>query len=233
MSQESTEVTEQSALATYIDVLKARNLASGQIAQCRHFLRYLLTALRGKAMNGDSYREAVDYTLKNFPEDPYFLTIVREFYAYWTGDIRTASVAAANCPFPTPEIKGNLLVVLTRVERDAVLTCDVAALEYQLEQARALQSYIERLKTLGATPEQLAIRRRLLLLLMYGLRGAAKSGNDFRLVVDNLLVLFPKTEKWHLFVALARDYYYFWVGDAHASQRITADTLAADPGELF
>jgi hypothetical protein len=76
----------------------------------------------------------------------------------------------------------------------------------------AFNAYLRLLESKGATPENLAQRRGLLLQLVLLLAGQPMDGNAYRDQVENVLQQLDRTS-WPAFLTVAREYYYFWASD--------------------
>lgn len=104
----------------------------------------------------------------------------------------------------------------------------------QDREQQALDAYLRLLQSKGAGPDGLVHRKALLLGLMAALAGQPLDGALYREQVEQAL---QQTEKglWPAFLAVAREYYYFWYQDIkaiaamHANGGYDTTLLAAQP----
>ncbi|MDK2125525.1 hypothetical protein [Parachitinimonas caeni] len=207
--------TEQ-ALNQYIEALRARGVATKSLTLARHFLRYLLSALKDQPQNGNGYRRAADETLRNFPDQPQLVEFVRQFFPYWSGEVDLES---------GPDSIGlnsnqNLSEAFMKMESDPWSSATITSLERQLHLLRSLARYEEQLRQAGINEENAKARARLIKLLIYSIRDSAQNTDTYRAGVDEMLKLFKDTEKWHVFVGLAREFFYFLAHDSDAPSKL-------------
>lgn len=85
----------------------------------------------------------------------------------------------------------------------------------QEREQMALDAYLKLMANKGATPDNLARRQALLEKTLPGLAGQTTDGVSYRQVIDEVLLQVPR-EDWPFFLAVTREYYYFWTDDFKA-----------------
>jgi hypothetical protein len=83
--------------------------------------------------------------------------------------------------------------------------------EPQREQA-ALEAYLKLMRNKGATEENLAKRASFIRLMFPLLNGQPLDGAIYREAIDEAMSQRPR-EEWPFFLALSREYFYFWIND--------------------
>jgi hypothetical protein len=226
----------EAALEHYTDDLKQRGVPTKQLTLARHFLRHLLTTLRDLPQDGNGYRAAAETTLRNFPAEEGFLDLIREFFPYWSGEtvpsptsrptppapLPSAAVAPAvrDQPASLPPLPRSFVAAMAQMESDPWSQRTLAELERQAHQLKSLARYGDELKKAGLDDLNVAARVRLIKLLLYTIRDVPQNTDSYRGGVDKVLLLFPQQERWHVFVSLAREFFYFLAGDAEAPSRL-------------
>jgi len=205
------------ALERFTEDLKQRGVATKQLTLTRHFLRHLLTTMRDMPQDGASYRTASATTLRNFPEDPHFVALIRDFYPYWSGE---AVSKPTSTPPPSLATGAHLDDILARMESDPWFQQTIAELERHLHHLKCLQRYAEDLARIGLEQANIDARVRLIKLLLFTIRDVPQNTDTYRAGVDKVLTFFPHQERWHTFVSLAREFFYFLAKDAGAAERI-------------
>lgn len=230
----SDENREQAAVSAYIDLLRSQNGSMAEQSKCKHFLRYLATELHKKPVTSDNYRKAADYTLRNFPEDEFFMRVVREFFYYWSGTAKPeeSRVEAKLSPNAT-KLGTTLPDLMHKATEDPWFKSDLKQLERQFSQLRSLHRYVDELKRNGVDMVSIEARERIVKVLLLVLRDTEYSGAAYRQAVDSVMMLFSRTEKWHVFVALAREFFYFWINDPEAANHLQLKVSAVDIRELM
>lgn len=226
------------ALDQFLEDLRRRDVATKQLTLARHFLRHLLSTLRDLPQDGIGYRKASELTLRNFPDDAQFVNLIREFFPYWSGE-----TAAAPAPRPAAVAApaaiashGNLAAAessslddaLRRMDADPWSQTTLAQLERHIHQLKCLGRYVEELRKAGFDDANVALRLKLVKLLLYSIRDSAANTDSYRGGVDKVLMLFPRQDRWHVFVSLAREFFYFLAGDPEAPSKVQKQLGTAD-----
>jgi hypothetical protein len=201
------------ALTAYVSLLKNKGAATSLVTRRKHMLRHLLSALESQGdgfIHDDDagYRHAVDGTIARFPDEQQFeiISAAREFYPFWIGDLKTiARLNAADAlalDHAPVDVRGSLVEMFERLDRDPWSRQDQAC----------LVEYIKRLSEQGQGDAVIDIRERLLQLLLFVIRHAEPTPTSYRAGVDAMLTLFSKEDARRLFVDVAREFFYFWIG---------------------
>ena len=219
------------ALEQYTDELKQRGVSNKQITLARHFLRHLLSTLRELPQDGNGYRHAAETTIRNFPDDASFLETLREFYPYWSGEAHRPAISQ---PPMVPSAQAvSLTDALSTMEQDPWSQRTINELERQAHQLKSLQRYIDELKRQGLGDDNVMLRTKLIKLLLFTIRDQPQNTDAYRAGVDQTLTLFPHQERWHVFVSLAREFFYFLAGDQDAASRLQKQLSDADLAQLM
>ncbi|GAB3249575.1 hypothetical protein [Chitinimonas naiadis] len=218
------------ALENYLEDLKQRGMTNKQLTLARHFLRHLLSTLRDLPQDGAGYRQAAGLTLRNFPEDDQFVGLLRDFFPHWNGEApeRTSAPATITPPVPKSEEVASIQVALGRMQADPWSQASLGQLERHTHQLKSLVRYQEELKKAGLEEPNIQARLMLIKLLLYTTRDVAQNTDNYRSGVDQVLTLFPQQERWHVFVSLAREFFYFLANDPAAGSKLQMQISTAE-----
>ncbi|WP_139023018.1 hypothetical protein [Chitinimonas sp. BJB300] len=205
------------AQAAYLQLLKSKGAATSILTRRKHFLRNLVTTLESQTdkhiTDGDAgYRYAVDLVLHRFPDDQQveIITTAREFYPFWTGDLKTIArlnaADAISLAHPPIDLQGNLIEMFERLNADP----------WALEEHPSLAVYMQQLVEQGTDNAVRDIRERLLTLLLYIIRHTDDTPMAYRAGVDAMLTLFSNEDSRRVFTDLAREFFYCWHGTTRA-----------------
>ena len=218
------ETREQEALQAYLNLLRNKGADEQDLERRAQLLQQLLPIISDAPSQGQGYRNAVEALLDRIgrADWPYALSVVREFYPFWTRDIKTIAALNAEAAFGAT------------CEAWQPPDCDLSALWGSLDQERfgvaenwPLKAYTQALRQEGAAPALVETRVKLVKLLLLRLRDAPdKSAMTYRAAVDATVPLFELKETRRLFLAVVREFYYFWIGDPEAVSHVLQD--AAD-----
>lgn len=209
---------EQHALHAYLTLLKQQGVSEDSLSARQEFLSQLIPLLKPHPTQGSHYREAVDDLLQRVDKRkwPFSLNVAREYHRFWINDIKAiaamhAAGAYAASP-PSNALAGEKLQVLWKN-----LDCE----QFTVAEKWPLRAYSDALRVEGATPEVVLTRSKLVKLLLVCLREATeKEGRQYQVAVDSILSLFSKKETRHFFQIVAREFFYFWIGDREAATHI-------------
>ena len=203
----------ETAQTAYLRLLKTKGAATSILTRRKHFLRHLVSALESQTdqhiTDDDAgYRHAVDHTIARFPDDQQIeiITTSREFYPFWTGDLKTIArlnaADALSLDHAPIDLQGSLVEMFARMDLDPWVNNSHAGLD----------DYLDLLKQQGADDAVLDIRERLLTLLLYIIRHADATPMAYRAGVDAMLTLFSREESRRQFIEMAREFFYCWHG---------------------
>lgn len=207
------------ALENYLDDLRRRDVATKHLTLARHFLRHLISTMRDLPQDATGYRKAAELTLRNFPEDPNFVELIRDFYPHWSGET-APPIASHSHVRANPSESGALQEALTKMNNDPWSHTTLAQLERQAHQLKSLARYAEELKKAGLDDANINARLKLIKLLLFTIRDVAQNTDSYRNGVDQVLTLFPHQERWHVYVSLAREFFYFLANDVEAGAKL-------------
>ncbi len=97
--------------------------------------------------------------------------------------------------------------------------------QFDVSETWPIKAYTLALRQNGAEQSLVDTRVKLVKLLLIRLRDApAKNHKIYRIAVDASASLFAVKGTRHLFFAVVREFYYFWIGDPKAAEYIRGDT---------
>ncbi|MCX7628589.1 MAG: hypothetical protein N2Z69_09320 [Methylophilaceae bacterium] len=209
---------ETNALEAYLRLLRSKGADEANLSRRRESLSMLLPMLAGRPSSGMHYREAVDVVLEKLDraEWPFFLMVSREYFYFWMGDLKAIAALHSEGEFeveppPLPQVEDKLKEVWKRLDTE----------KFSVVETWPLKAYVAALREEGADKSVLETRAKLVKLLLIHLRGVeTKSGKAYRAVVESLLPLFAMKETRYLFLAVVREFFYFWMGDPDAATHI-------------
>ncbi len=202
------------ALNAYLALLKSKGATTGSINQRKHFLRYLLAALDDAGSEnaaGTGYRDAVDHTLKKVATEetlPFFLAVAREFYPFWTQDLKTVAALNAGDGFALEQF------AIPRAASLDTLLRDMSAARWKATDSPALTRYLADclLRNDDKVPYQ--VRERLLPALLFVIRDRPASSAVYRAGVNAMLVLLPGEDTRQAFLQVIREFFPYWQDQA-------------------
>ena len=193
------ETREQEALQAYLNLLRNKGADEQDLERRAQLLQQLLPIISDAPSQGQGYRNAVEALLDRIgrADWPYALSVVREFYPFWTRDIKTIAALNAEAAFGAT------------CQAWQPPDCDLSALWGSLDQERfgvaenwPLKAYTQALRQEGAAPALVETRVKLVKLLLLRLRDAPdKSAMTYRAAVDVTVPLFELKETRRLFLA--------------------------------
>lgn len=218
-----TENREQEALSAYLKLLENKGATSATLKQREAFLLKLAPAVTGITNDGFHYREAVENLLDTIDkaEWPFCLSVAREYFPFWTKDIKAIAALNADAAFDSGPVQWQpldcnlktLWGMLDKEQFNVVETWPLKAYTLALRQEGAAQSFVD-------------TRVKLVKLLLVRLRDAPdKNHKIYRIAVDATIPLFDLKETRRLFLSVVREFYYFWIGDPDAADNILIERI--------
>ena len=216
-----TDNREKEALTAYLKLLQNKGADSVLLKRREIFLSRLIETVAGKPGNGTVYREAVEKLLEATPTKdwPVFLAIAREYYPFWTSDIKAIAALNAEAGFNVEPVQWqptecNLKMLWTMLDKE----------KFSVAETWPLKGYTMALRQEGAEQSLVDTRVKLVKLLLVRLKDAPhKNHRIYRSAVDATLPLFTMKETRKLFLTVVREFYYFWIGDPEAATHILSD----------
>jgi hypothetical protein len=212
---------EKEALAAYLKLLENKGADGALLKRREAFLTKLMEAIAGKPGQGSVYREAVEKLLELIPSKdwPSFLAIAREYYPFWTSDIKAIAALNAESGFNVEPVQWqptdcNLKTLWTVLDKE----------KFGLAETWPLKAYTMALRQEGAEQPLVDTRVKLVKLLLVRLKDAPdKNHRIYRIAVDATLPLFTMRDTRKLFLTVVREFYYFWIGDPEAASHILSE----------
>ncbi|MDP2248440.1 MAG: hypothetical protein Q8J65_09940 [Nitrosomonadales bacterium] len=210
---------EQEALTAYLKLLKNKGADEASLNKRQDFLMRLFPLIQKIESDGLAYRESVEHLLDSVDrlEWPFSLAVAREYFHFWIKDFKSIAALNADAGFDVNPIRWQ------------PVDLDLKALWKTLDSAKfvtaenwPLKAYNLALRQAGAELVLVETRTKLVKILLIRLREAPqKSSKHYRVAVDSTVPLFEKNDTRRLFFAVVREFYYFWIGDPDAADRVT------------
>ncbi|MGJ8619733.1 MAG: hypothetical protein ACSHWN_05320 [Methylophilaceae bacterium] len=209
---------EQQALEVYIKLLKSKGFGPQTFVQRTNFLNKLMPLLAGKEQQGSVYRSALEDLMDDVPEAdwPESLLVAREYYPFWTNDIKTiARLNQSASKDPLPIDWKPLQVQL------ADLWYSVDEQKFARTDSWALKAYTKALRNENADQVLIDTRVKLAKILLVRLSDAPERDNKaYRTTIDATLPLFEIKKNRRLFLVVVREFFHFWSGNPEAENFI-------------
>lgn len=217
------QTREQEALHAYLNLLQNKGADEASLAQRRQFLTELMPMLGDVANEGMSYRDAVENLLDGMDKAdwPFGLAVAREYFPFWTSDIKAIAALNAEAAFdPEPlqwqPLECNLKTLWHTLDKE----------QFSVVETWPIKAYTLALRQEGATQALVDTRVKLVKLLLVRLKDAPdKNQKIYRIAVDATVPLFDMKQTRRLFLAVVREFYYFWIGDPDAINYILKETV--------
>lgn len=196
------------ALPAYLKLLRQRGASTASINQRKHFLRYLLLALDQTREDSVAYRHAVDQVLAKMASDesrPFLVSVAREFFPFWMGDLETVMALAAGDGFALQPIllqsSGSLIQLFEAMDSDGWEDRDIPS----------LSQYLADTTPPGDEEHVLDLRDRFLRALHFILQHQPVNPATYRAGVNAMLLLMPRAQTQRSFLNLIREYFPYWM----------------------
>ena len=101
------ENREQEALEAYIRLLQNKGAIPDMLQRRKVFLQQLMPLLSKKPSDGGVYRDTVETLLDSLDKAdwPLYQTVAREYYPFWTKDIKAIAALNADSVFELTEVR--------------------------------------------------------------------------------------------------------------------------------
>lgn len=208
----------ETAAVAYLRLLASKGANADTLAQRRRVLDRLLPGLVTVPLRSDAYRHAVDALLAQLAGDdaPGVLTVVREYYYFWLGDVAQLAEVHARSGFVVRDVRlGVVSIDELRRRMEASGFTDYPP---------SLEIYLDHLYEGGLSADELAAREALLKPLLYMLHAHPHDPDIYRSVVDHILLGLHGESRAKAFLALARDFFYYWHNFPRADRRQIVET---------
>lgn len=205
---------EKEAVSAYLKLLQHKGAESGLLHRRSQFLDTLKAELSGKPLDGNAYRAAVEVVMDAVPADDWHeaLTAAREFYPFWTKDIKAIAALNINPGFEVEPLQWKPDQVSLQS-----LTDSLATEKFEISENWPLKAYVQALRQEGAEQAVIDTRSKLAKIIIIRLRSAPEKNNKtYRAAVDLTLPLFTIKQSRRLFLVVVREFYHFWSGNPDA-----------------
>lgn len=207
---------ENEAAQAYYNLLRSKGADTQAMALRESVLAELLPQLEAQEASSTAYRTVVDACLEDKPAQrwPDILSVIREFYPFWRGDVKAVMQYADTVGFALHPIGWQPAVI----DLQSVWP-NLQAEKFTTAELWALNGYQKALKTLDIKMEMdIEIRTRMAKLMVMRLREAPLTEkNAFRITADATLPLFTMKHTRYLFLKAVREFYYFWAAHPDAA----------------
>jgi hypothetical protein len=206
---------ETDAIQAYYNLLHGKGADAAIMAQRDAVLSQLCPMLENQDCSSAVYRKAVDDFLEDKPAQrwPELLTIIREFYPFWRGDVKAIMQYADTVGFELHLIGWQPAVIDLQSVWPAL-----QAEKFATSELWALNGYVKAMKSMEQKPEMdIEVRTRMAKLMLLRMRDAPLSEkNAYRITADATLPLFNLKQTRHIFLNAVREFYYFWAAHPEA-----------------
>lgn len=210
---------EADAIHAYYNLLHSKGADAAIMAQRDALLAELTPLLANLECTSTDYRQAVDHCLEDKPAErwPELLTIIREFYPFWRGDVKAVMQYADTVGFELHPIGWQPAVIDLQSVWPAL-----QSEKFETSELWALNGYVKALKSMDNKQDmEIEIRTRMAKLMLLRLREAPLSEkNAYRITADATLPLFNLKNTRHLFLNAVREFYYFWAAHPEAVEML-------------
>lgn len=213
---------EQKALEAYLKLIGSKGANNDNLARRKALLEKALPALSGQMTDGLTYRQVIDEVLLHVPREdwPFFLAVTREYFYFWVDDIKAIAALNSSGGF----VLEAAAVYVRNEQSFKQIWQRLDEEKFGVVEMWPLKAYKAALREAGAEKSVMETRVKLVKLLLIDLREVTeKNGKTYRVAVDALQPLFVMKETRHLFLAVVREFYYFWLGDPDAASYIVLE----------
>lgn len=203
-------------LNAYLHLLEGKGVQTGSIYKRKHFLQYLLSRLKDKPQTRQSYGEAMELaliTVANEENIHYFRGIAREFYHFWMNDLKAIALFNTMDNYIEPfqiEVSETLDELVEKIR----------TIEWTAKEAKPLHAYTAVLAQQGAKQKSLERREKIAKILLLVLHGYPVNSATYHAAVEAITPLFSHKDTKRFFLHIAREFFYFWIGDTSATARV-------------
>lgn len=214
---------EQEALTAYSKLLRSKGATDDAIKQREDVLNLLIPKLSGIASESIPYRDMVDELLLTLDDAKwsFFLAVVRDYFWFWVKDFKAIAAMHADGAYDIepPDLKA------ADVDMKA-LWKNIDNEKFSMVENWPVKTYSLALREQGASSDLIESRVKLVKLLIVRMRNAPELNNKhYRVAVDSLMHMFKNKDTRTVFLAVVREFFYFWIGDPEAAKNIRIDLL--------
>lgn len=202
---------EKQAVSAYFKLLEKKGAKSGMLYKRSVFLDKLIPQLADKEVERVNYSKAISAIMKDMPAETWHehLNTAREFYPFWTQDIKAIAAFSIKGGFDIQPQKWTPATTTLKALTDRLKTE-----KFDATDARQLRLYSSVLQEKGADQSLLDTRINLAKILLMQLKGSPLGdARVYRTAVDFTLPLFKVDETKQLFLFVIREFYDYWTGN--------------------
>lgn len=220
---------EEEAQKAYVKLLTGQGVSQRVLIQREFTIIRLSAFLKDIPCTGTEYRHAVDRFIASIDtsEIPMVLPVVREFFSFWVRDIKAIAAMSQAKVF-----NGNVPVVTATQDELFKHWYDLDKTIMSTSEKQILEAFLTDSQAKGFDPAAFKERMRMAKCLLLTLRNVPhKQSHSYRQMVDRNLPLFNALGNQHVFLSVAREFYYFWRGDMLKPQpaQMTAKSKTKGP----
>lgn len=215
------EAREKKAIKAYLKLIEDKGASSALLYKRALFLDKLSLELDKKNINGSVYRAAVEMLMESVAAEDWHenLTAAREFYPFWSGDIKAVAAIHISSGFDV-----HPLIWTPEQTTLKALTDGIDAEKFETSENWPLKAYAQALRNEGAEQSIVDTRVKVAKVILKRLRGSPeKNHKTYRKVVDLTLPLFHIKQSRRLFLVVVREFYHFWSGNPDATSMLFQD----------
>lgn len=208
MSQEN----EEKAVSAYIKFLESKQVDAISLVERAKFVRSLSVLLKGKSGRAD-FGKALEMISRIADSVDYHqqLNIAREFYPFWTDDIRMIAAMSESYGYDLSAIRFRSLPTKLKWETIAQLGDE----KLSEQEDSILGRYSQNLQAQKVVESTIQEKIRLAKIVLLRLRDIPIHNNiTYRLAVDATLPLFAVEELKQKFLQVVREFFYVWIEKA-------------------
>lgn len=213
---------EKEAISAYFRLLENKGAKGGDLYKRALFLDQFIPLLADKTPDRASYGEAIKIATTQIPAENWHesLNTAREFYPFWTQDIKTIAAFSSQGGFDIHPLQWTPKIATLKSFTDRLKTE-----KFDSTDARHLAAYARTLKEKGADKALLDTRINLIKILLMQLKDAPiDDARVYRIAVDSILPLFKSDETKQLFLFVIREFYVYWMGNIELHPIATFDS---------
>jgi hypothetical protein len=209
---------EYMALTAYLRLLENKGADVENLKRRKAFLVQLIPLLADQPQDVELFQGLTDDVLTRAPKAawPFLINVALEYYHFWVNDIKAIAALHASgaynvSPTVAPVPSEDLQTLWKNLDNE----------QFSVTEKWPLKAYAAALREEGAEQEVVETRSRLVKLLLVHLRDVeVRDGASYRIAVHGLLPLFGLKESREIFLAVVREFFYFWIGDPDAIDHI-------------
>jgi hypothetical protein len=213
---------EEEALKAYVKLLTGQGVSQRMLIQREFTIIRLSAFLKDIPCAGTEYRQAVDRFIASIDtaEIPMVLPVVREFFSFWVRDIKAIAAMSQAKVF-----NGNAPMVTTTQDELFKHWYDLDKTLMSSTEKAVMEAFLSASENKGFDQAAFKERMRMAKCLLVALRQVPhKQSHSYRQMVDRNLPLFNALGTQHVFLSVAREFYYFWRGDMLKPQPVPANS---------